>query len=286
MEYSDSGAKLREKNVYTLHLDTPRMIITGAMILGLLIVSFLLGMTLIHGKSDRGMTAGEVLAESASSDSIIPAAPYSGITAGPVFQGASDTFNPAEELSSVKNETEKKEKFTAEEPVSESVPAGSIVFQGTPAEDILPSYNEPVKEKALQPKAVKKSLKAKQTASAERTAKKTAVKTAAKRQSGKVKAVVYETVNVPVKAVRNVSSADREGFAIQIASYDSMEKATAEAEKLRSMKYGAYVQTSSVEGRQFFRVRVGTMSTREKAAELLAEIKGNSRYSESYIVRQ
>jgi cell division septation protein DedD len=112
-------------------------------------------------------------------------------------------------------------------------------------------------------------------------------KTAKKSDKQKKKNAVTEAKNknvVPVINAKESKTERKAGFAIQIASYDKRSKAINEIENLRN--YHAYIDDTSIDGKQFFRVRIGTFSSKEKAAETLNELQGNSRYSESYIVKQ
>ena len=71
-----------------------------------------------------------------------------------------------------------------------------------------------------------------------------------------------------------------------MASFDTLSKAENEKSILKSKRYDAYIDKGLVNGKNYFRVRIGPVSSSKKASELLNEIQGDSRYASSYMVRE
>lgn len=284
MEYfNGKQAEMKEKSVYTLHLDAPRIIIIASVLIGIAALSFLLGMNLVHENKDT-VNAGDLLA----AQSMIPAPPHSG----------SDIYRAPDSGAGYLPESDiltSKDILGADIKAPESSPAyGDLTSDsGAPLAssvsslpDTEPKASEPAvvsinpsqakKKKAAAhnvSSAAKKSSSAKQTAKAKSAKKEKAV-------SSKKSGVVATVNEAEPRKVRKT------GFAVQIASYDTKAKAENEIARLKKQSYDAYLYDTSVDGRLVFRVRIGPMSSMEKASKLLNELQENSRYSESYIVKQ
>ena len=50
-------------------------------------------------------------------------------------------------------------------------------------------------------------------------------------------------------------------------------------------RYNAFIDSAHINGKKFYRVRIGPIYSKKKACELLDEISINSRYEESYIIK-
>ena len=74
-------------------------------------------------------------------------------------------------------------------------------------------------------------------------------------------------------------------FSVQVASFDSMAKAKNEVLFLKTLKFDGYIDKTEINGNTFFRVRIGPVSTKAEAADLLDKIVLEPRYSESYLVK-
>ena len=64
MEHFDEKQGIREKSLYTFHLDTPRIVIAVSVFLGIVALTFLLGMTFTKGDKvdSESLTASDLLA--------------------------------------------------------------------------------------------------------------------------------------------------------------------------------------------------------------------------------
>ena len=279
-EGRQGNVDVKEKSIYTLHLDTPRIIIVASIVLGLVAVSFLVGMNLLKDNAVQttNMTASELIASGASQNIMEPRDNTEAALIkdqSSALLGDKLIFPDAENLSAKKNEP-----ITVNEPVNVSeANTKTILPSAIPNVVSEPKNIEPAK-KAKKDKIAKvaktstKDAPAKDTAKTEKPKKKKTVATKAETKS-----------NSTVQPVAS-SKIQSGSFAIQIASYDQRSKAVSEIENLKNLSYNAYLDNTSVDGKQFFRVRIGPLLSREKASVILDELHENSRYSDSYIVKQ
>jgi DedD protein len=79
---------------------------------------------------------------------------------------------------------------------------------------------------------------------------------------------------------------NQHGFFVQCASLDRIEKAKTEVQKLKELEYDAFFDKKELKGKDFYRVRIGPIATKDKALQMLEEIQQNSRYEESFIVHE
>lgn len=290
--------KVREKSVYMLHLDTPRMVILGSVVLGLIVVAFLFGMNFI--KDDSGAAA----AQTASSDMLTPES--SGLSAfnqnipAPPHSGTEvDSDSPLPADSDAVNSGTAEEKAADDKQLADSSAAKT-----EKSDDLKTADAKPVKEakdvltednlkEIIPPAGAKKLAETKKKSSAvhrnSAKKKKIASRRHVKHRSTRKKSVaVHKKRSRVVPVVHNETGYrnTRSGFAIQVVSYDSRSKAVHEMDKLRKMHYSAYMDPTSVEGRRFFRVRIGPLSSKSKALSLLREVQGIDRYSGSYMVKE
>jgi len=75
-------------------------------------------------------------------------------------------------------------------------------------------------------------------------------------------------------------------FAIQVVSHDTKVKALNEIKKLKKLNYKAFIENSVVNGRKYFRVRIGPIASKQKALRTLNEIQNLNRYEESYMIKE
>lgn len=248
MENFNSEYDVKEKSMYLLHLDTTRIVILSSVLIGIIAVSFLIGMN-INSKS------GDVFSASDTQKSEIL-----------------DEFNSSsnEDIEKLLNSTDD-EKSDLDESMAD-LDGTSLLPENTEA--VIPPKTttkspEPVvvKEK---PKPVKKSTPVKNTV--KETSKKT------------VKAVSY-TPSKP-KTVSTPSTATTEGFTVQIAAFDSISKAQNESTSINKLNYNSFIDKAVVNGKTFYRVKIGPLATKKEAIDILNNIQSNSKYSDSYIVTE
>ena len=59
-----------------------------------------------------------------------------------------------------------------------------------------------------------------------------------------------------------------------------------EVKKLKDLNYDAYFDKTQVKGKDFYRVRVGPLASKDKALQMLDEIQQNPRYEESFVTQE
>jgi cell division septation protein DedD len=272
---NDNKAR-KEKSMYILNLDTPRIIIITSVFIGLIVLAVLAGMNINKdGSRENGISANDTaLLDSLSGDNETKPLPGGNIDETPLDEGivlkevengkpAPDGFkNQVTDLA--KNKVINDPSFDKPGTADAKNSASSDILTHENIESIIP----PVKEAAkVKPKkvAVKSSKKP--------------LKKEAKKQ---------EKVVEVSSADRNLKAADngRERYSIQVASFDKKPKAQTEVSRLEKLRYNAYIADGKVDGKNFFRVRIGPIYSQEKASELLNDIQSDESYEESYMIKE
>jgi len=279
MEHFESNnEKVREKSMYLLHLDTPRIVILASVITGLIVISFLLGMNFIKD----GGNEGEKLSQSdmlfndqrvpGLTDQNIPNPPHSEMNPGPIDSAIAEL-----EKTDVKDKKENSNLMTAENHGS-----GDILTTDNINEIIPPARDEKPAGRSdhavIESPKEKTKKSQKQKAVVKKTNKSERHKTTA---SKKKKSTIVPVANDEIQSERG-----GRGYVIQVASYDKKSKAQGEVSSLKKLQYDAFMDGTTVNGRQYFRVRIGPLSSKDKALKLLNEVQGHDRYAESYMTKE
>jgi cell division septation protein DedD len=255
---------IKEKNMYVLHLDAPRIIILSSVLIGVIVVSFLIGMnfTKTSDKTDPIFGGKEAIQDFPLSDGnvdgkgISPLAdeglnpPSSDLPKENALNSNSDSKqsnNNALIIPSDKNGTSND--VINSEHVKEVVPSSNDIKHADS------SYDEP---KVIKPKAQQKSKNAKK----------------------------QRVVEVVSREKSTKSSMTKGGYSIQVAAYDRKAKAIEEINSLKKMSYDAFFDKSQVNGKRYYRVKIGPIASKNKAIEMLNELQENSKYGESYLVKE
>lgn len=265
---------VKEKNLYVVHLDTPRIVILASIIIGIVTASFLLGMTLM--KDDKPLRGGLAFNDYNLDDKNgidifskeVP--PLSDFT---MNEGKEGTDFPGTGFS--ENSQNIKDDATALDISRSSVIADtksdkSDILTGENIKEIIPPAKKeikPVQKIAKKPK-VEEKVK-------EKPAKAIVKNSTAINSTSQVKEVSRDIDNRKQPG----------GFSIQVASYDVLSRAEQEKHLLKSKLFDAYIDRSVVNGKNYFRVRIGPVSSKDKAFSLLQEIQTDNRYTGSYLVK-
>ncbi len=281
--------KVKEKSVYMLHLDTARIILISAAVIGIIVVSFLLGMNFIKGSDGAKAleTSSDIFDGRKELDMLksnIPDAPDEEDLSRPMDDkvAASDKED--------RGQAGEKREIDAIAADKDDIPA----ISKNESSDLLTGDNV---EKAVSRAHKTKTHKKKRAAaideersisrSPDRDADdKTIRKTTLKNDSKKKKRSKSKVVAVAVDRDEEKKSLHSGEYAIQIASFDKKSKAQTEVRALKEQNYDAFLDESQVKGKQYYRVRVGPIASKSKALGLLRDIQGNDRYQDSYMVRQ
>jgi cell division septation protein DedD len=266
---------IKEKNIYILHLDTPRIIILTSVIIGLVIISALIGMNINkQDQRDNGSFAHDnALLENLGADSN----EKTGLAENSIEP-------PLNNDTILKNKEIDNSIITADNSKpKDNLPANQMNFGSginnsaskEPASDILTHENietiippAHVLKKSDQKKSVKKSNEMHPDKTKDSSKRKSVVEVSSRDKSLKA------------------SEKEKNYFSIQVAAFDKKSKALSEINNLENKKYNAYVDSAKVNGKTFYKVMIGPIYSKQKAVDLLDEISANKRYEESYIIKR
>jgi cell division septation protein DedD len=276
MEHFDGiNHKVKEKSVYVLQLDSARIVLISAAAIGLIIASFLLGMNFIKGdKNGLSLSHSDPLDGQKELDFLknnIPSQPDN------------DDMKPADEkfepMAAVEpKEAQKDGNLPGVDPkksdASERIAGDAINEAPTGIKE------EPSKKIASEkPKKLRKKSRLSNLAkSGEHEGKKAAP--AKKRRKSSV-------VEVSAKSTE-IDPVDRQSmnYAVQVAAFDRKSQARAEVDELKNMNYDAHIDSTLVDGKRFYQVKIGPFSAKKRALSLLNELQKEPRYENSFLTRE
>lgn len=275
---------VKEKNLYIVHLDTPRIIILSSVVIGIITAAFLFGMSFMkEAKPDSKefTVSGMNFDDSKTSDML--GADIPPITGENFGDEASD--DKIAEVDENKNKSAIIDDSNL--PKNKEIATGRSEIRNDKS-DILTNENikEIIPPAGNKKKTVKKIEKiAKQDKKDTRNSnKKIAVKEkkrdVQKRDDSRSKSGVYE-VSHTVNEKKSYDS-----YSVQVASYGTLSQAENEKALLKSKRFDAYIDRSIVNGKNYFRVRIGPVSSSKKAYDLLNDVQSDTRYASSYMVRE
>ena len=271
--------KVKEKSVYVLNLDIARIILISAGVIGIIVVSFLLGMNFVKGGDGAKtlITRNDIFDSQKELDMLKTNVP-DGTDEDELSKSLDDKMLGADkgDKGTDHGMTEKgrKEDKTAglkDESsnllTTDTIQAEKDTKKKIPAADQTDS---------------KKLSRSDDDDPADKPAKKQQVKNVTKKK----KNAKSKVVEVSGEKKDQGKSAGSGHYTIQVASFDKKARAQSEVKSLKDMKYDAYIDESNVKGKQYFRVRIGPVVSKQKALSLLKGIQGDERYQESYMVRE
>jgi cell division septation protein DedD len=104
-------------------------------------------------------------------------------------------------------------------------------------------------------------------------------------RSGSRRNSTGKTIRYTAKQNPLSSKSGRRGkWSVQIRAYSREGHASSLVNKLQSSGYDAYLVRAKVNGRYWYRVRVGHFENKRKAKATLASIRKNKIYSQAYVV--
>ena len=262
--------KIKEKNVYLLHLDAPRIIIIISVFIGIMVISFLIGMNIdkqrdipgeLFSKNDPliDLEMGDKSKERNLFDNSIPETPLENGIA----------------LNTPDNASEKKNRVILPKG-NENSKHGSIIKDSNDATDLL--TNENIKEIIPPAKEVNK------------VTQRQIVKSTNKGNNGKKQRKRVErkkrVIEVSSDKKRNSLNSNRKHYSVQVASYDRRSTAQSEIHNLKGMHYDAYIDKTYIRGKKYYRVRIGPILSKKRAIRMLNEVQEINRYEDSYLIRE
>jgi len=279
MENFDPKPKgVKEKNLYILHLDTPRIIIIGSVIIGIITAAFLFGMSFMKDNKSGAKefaVSGMNFNDDKSADILkteIPPVPVEGVDEANLedkITGGEESKDPA----AAKEASKKNEIASAKDPIKHD--KGDILTNDNIKEIIPPAGKH---KSSVKTEKIAKNEKKKD--SQKNIAIKDKKQNIEKHEAPHGKSKIYE-VSRDINEKKSYDS-----YAVQVASYDTLSKAEHEKSMLKSKRFDAYIDKSLVNGKNYFRVRIGPVASSKKAYELLGEIQKDSRYAGSYMVKE
>ncbi|PKL17661.1 MAG: hypothetical protein CVV49_09980 [Spirochaetae bacterium HGW-Spirochaetae-5] len=275
---------VKEKNLYIVHLDTPRIIILSSVVIGIITAAFLFGMSFMKEDkpgSKEFTISGMNFDDSKTADMLgadIPPIPGEGFVEG----AADDKIAAVDEN---KNNTAIIDESSSTK--SSEIAAGnaeighakSDILTNENIKEIIPPAGNKSKIVSKTEKVVKHDKKI-ESSNTKKIAAKDNKKTDVKHDSSNSKSRVYEVS-------RNVDEKKSyDSYAVQVASYGTLSQAEHEKALLKSKRFDAYIDKGVVNGKNYFRVRIGPVSSSKKAYDLLNDVQSDSRYAASYMVKE
>jgi cell division septation protein DedD len=272
--------KVKEKSVYVLNLDIARIILISAAVVGIIVVSFLLGMNFVKGGDGAKtlVTRNDIFDNQKELDMLKTNVP-DGADEDELSKSIDDKMlaadKGAERGSPDKGRKDDKAAGLKDE-------SSDLLTRDNISEPALPDKDVKKKTPAVDKADSKKISRSDEDDPADKPAKKEPVKSVSKKKKNSKSKVV----EVSGEKKEQGKSAGSGHYTIQVASFDKKARAQSEVKALKDMKYDAYVDESNVKGKQYFRVRIGPVASKQKALSLLKGIQGDDRYQESYMVRE
>jgi len=273
--FDRNNEQVKKKNVYLLHLDKPRIVIVTASIVGIIVASFLLGMNYLKDESSRIDKDNQINNSFQDETSIID----NDID----FSTSPKELKKDDKISVIDPDIEEQKINVIEKKEKNEIFTSDNINEIVPAAKIEKEINK-VKPKTVFKKETKKEIKI----VSKKSKKPVTVKKVAKVKIAKKKKRISKIVPVSISKVEREKPLNiRKGqYSIQVASYDRKSKAKKEITTLKSMKYDAYIAKSKVNGKNYYRVRIGPISSKKEAIGLLEDVQDNRRYEESYMIRR
>jgi cell division septation protein DedD len=275
---------VKEKNLYIVHLDTPRIIILSSVVIGIITAAFLFGMSFMKEDkpgSKEFTISGMNFDDSKTADMLgadIPPIPGEGFVEG----GADDKIAALDENknnSAIIDESSPAKSTEIASANAEIGHAKSDILTNENIKEIIPPAGNKSKTVSKTEKVVKNDKKI-ESSNAKKIAAKDNKKAEIKRDSSNSKSRVYEVS-------RNVDEKKSyDSYAVQVASYGTLSQAEHEKALLKSKRFDAYIDKGVVNGKNYFRVRIGPVSSSKKAYDLLNDVQSDSRYAASYMVKE
>jgi cell division septation protein DedD len=275
---------VKEKNLYIVHLDTPRIIILSSVVIGIITAAFLFGMSFMKEDkpgSKEFTISGMNFDDSKTADMLgadIPPIPGEGFV-----EGASDdkiaVLDENKNNSAIIEESSSAKNTEIASGKDEIRQAKSDILTNENIKEIIPPARNKNKIVSKTEKTVKHDKKT-ESNNTKRIAAKDNKKAEIKRDSSNSKSRIYE-VSSNVDEKKGYDS-----YAVQVASYGSLSQAENEKALLKSKRFDAYIDKGVVNGKNYFRVRIGPVSSSKKAYDLLNDVQSDSRYAASYMVKE
>ncbi|MBN1501406.1 MAG: SPOR domain-containing protein [Spirochaetes bacterium] len=266
--------KVKEKNIYLLHLDKARIAILSSIIIGIIAIAFLIGMKLTaKDKVERDLfTTNNINSGTLTSPSDI----------NDLFE-SKPVDNPISALGDEKTEiTPEKMEIPVTKSETDVLTADNI--------NVVPaasSNTDTITVKSVSPKSSpKKQVNAVAVNPKKSNSNTAAVKASVKNDKVKNVAVSSNISNNKAVTAASFQKKTTGGFSLQVASYDNYSRAKLECDTLKKQNFETYIDDAFVNGINYYRVRIGPFSEKYEAVSVLDRLQSDSKYAESYIVKE
>lgn len=267
-QFNEPHRRVREKNVYLLHLDTARIVLISFAIIGVIVASFLLGMNFMKTGEPHGtpIAGNDILSKQGNDMALVnPDLPDLPVT----DEGIDSDKNKSSETAVKKEQDEK-----AQGQVSQKTANPAEIMTSENINEMIHAPKNNTKTAADHGKtAVSQKNEAKSHVNAKRN---DGSRDNRRKEKNRVVEVSSETDKEHHRGAKI--------FSIQIASYDTKSRAMSEVERLKDMNIDAHIDKKKINGRSYYRVRVGPIQSHSRAEKLLEEIHETHRYGESFMV--
>ena len=288
--FEQNSDNVKTKSIYHLHLDGKRIALVSSVLAGVLIISFLLGMSFVKDDVTPNSNLSQI--ENSLPNENFAQMPNDDIIAGgdidKLDRSDMDKISSIEDNSPILLDDKKTDSLNKNTIVkNETV---DLVTGDDIAEVVPVAKKKSIAKKAVSKKSVAKTIKPKSKKRSKvksyigqkpsKKKQRVAKKIKKKKRSSHVVPVSYEHRS----AKRSVKKSGV-SYVVQVASYDRRSKATSELRKLKKMRYDGFVNRRVIDGKTFYRVRIGASLSKTQARKLLGNLQVMKRYEDSYMVR-
>ncbi|MDY6970394.1 MAG: SPOR domain-containing protein [Spirochaetota bacterium] len=258
--------KIKEKNFYLLHLDIPRIIIISCVLVGIMIASFLIGININNEGNNNDLFSEEdslfkIPVENNNNfleNNSIPSPLEGEIVNKNVLEDEKAPLLGKNEILQFNDIKDDEPSMVEKEKNLLTIPAKNI------SKDVTP----PVKGV---------------TKTAEKKHKITKRKKSSPKKKKRKRSKVLEASSTKKKPP--VVKTDQSHYVIQVASFDKKFKAISESRNLEKLRYDAFIENSRVNGKKYYRVRIGPIFSKKKAINMLNGVQEIERYQDSYMIK-
>ncbi len=286
MEQFEYNDEVKEKSVFLLHLDTARIILISAIVIGVITASFLFGMNYVDKKGNKndlsmmdnsfGMSmndSNKIQDNKKIPDSLDISNNNNDDVKKPGNENLlKDTDNKLTDNSPTKKSSKNNLDILKDDSLNKDLLSKEKIREVIPRDS-----NGKSKNRYARHNLKKKTKYSKRNKRRDRIKKRRRYK---KRKNSQVVEVSYKTRRY------NKTRLPRHYYAIQIASYDKRYKARKEMRRLKRMSFKSFVDRKVVHGKRYYRVRIGPLSSKRRALKLMADVQNIKKYENSYMIRK
>lgn len=265
MEQFGNQHEVKEKSVYLVHLDNTRIVILASVLVGIVALSFLIGMKMNENHSDDFFMNPQTQTGSFSDD-------FSS-TDNEDLDKLINEGSSLDELAELNSKLDKE----SDDSKTMELTASDLDKSDTGKTETTVSKPEP---------EIKTAVKTESKPTVTTSKPKPKPKPVAKKVETPTKVVAVSAPVAKPKPSPDKYSSVPKGFAIQIASFDNESKAVNESSRIRSMSYSTYIDKAFVNGKYYYRVKIGPFVNKHDAFTTLNKVHTTTVYSDSFVIHE